>query len=81
MPPASAFAACCPRSSPSARTASFYIPHGEPGMRRMIAALLALRPPVENDPLEEQIRWFQADQPESASPMSVPESSARSSLR
>ena len=26
-----------------------YIPHGEPGMRRMIAALLALRPPVEND--------------------------------
>ena len=22
-----------------------YIPHGEPGMRRMIAALLALRPP------------------------------------
>ena len=79
MPPAPAFAACCPRSSPSARTASFcYIPHGEPGMRRMIAALLALRPPVENDPLEEQIRWFQADQPESASPMSVPESSARS---
>ena len=58
-----------------------YIPHGEPGMRRMIAALLALRPPVENDPLEEQIRWFQADQQESASPMSVPESSARSPLR
>ena len=58
-----------------------YIPHGEPGMRRMIAALLALRPPVENDPLEEQIRWFQADQSESASPMSVPESSARSALR
>ena len=27
-----------------------YIPHGEPGMRRMIAALLALRPPVENRP-------------------------------
>ena len=45
-----------------------YIPHGEPGMRRMI-------------PLEEQIRWFQADQPESASPMSVPESSARSAPR
>ena len=58
-----------------------YIPHGEPGMRRMIAALLALRPPVENDPLEEQIRWFQADQLESASPMSVPESSARSAPR
>lgn len=58
-----------------------YIPHGEPGMRRMIAALLALRPPVENDPLEEQIRWFQADPLESASPMSVPESSARSAPR
>lgn len=58
-----------------------YIPHGEPGMRRMIAALLALRLPVENDPLEEQIRWFRADQPESASPMSVPESSARSAPR
>lgn len=58
-----------------------YIPHGEPGMRRMIAALLALRPPVENDPLEEQIRWFQADPPESVSPMSVPESSARSAPR
>ena len=58
-----------------------YIPHGEPGMRRMIAALLALRPPVENDPLEEHIRWFQADQPESASPMSVLESSARSAPR
>ena len=50
-------------------------------MRRMITALLALRPPVENDPLEEQIRWFRADQPESASPMSVPESSARSAPR
>lgn len=58
-----------------------YIPHGEPGMRRMIAALLALRPPVENDPLEEQIHWFRADQPESASPMSVPESSTRSAPR
>ena len=46
-----------------------YAPQGEPGMRRMIAALRALRPPVENDPLEEQIRWFQADPPESASPL------------
>lgn len=26
-----------------------YIPHGEPGMRRMIAALLPLRVPNEND--------------------------------
>lgn len=58
-----------------------YIPHGEPGMRRMISALLAMRPPAENDPLEAQIRWFEADQPESASPINVPESSARSNLR
>ena len=58
-----------------------FIPLGEPGRRIMIAALLALRPPDENAPLEEQIRWFQADQPESASPMSVPESSARSAPR
>ncbi len=58
-----------------------YIPHGEPGLRRMIAALLAMRPPVENDPLAEQIRWFNDNQPESASPISVPESSSRSARR
>ncbi len=58
-----------------------YIPHGESGMRRMIAALLVMRPIVENDPLAEQIRWFKTDQPESASPISVPESSSRSARR
>ena len=58
-----------------------YIPHGEPGMRRMIGALLAMRPPVENDPLAEEIRWFEENQPESASPINVPESSARSDRR
>ena len=58
-----------------------YIPHGESGMRRMIAALLVMRPIVENDPLAEQIRWFKTDQPESASPISVPESSSRSTRR
>lgn len=50
-------------------------------MRRMIAALLVMRPIVENDPLAEQIRWFKTDQPESASPISVPESSSRSARR
>ncbi len=58
-----------------------YIPHGEPGMRRMISALLAMRPPAENDPLAEEIRWFRENQPESASPINVPESSARSDRR
>ena len=37
-------------------SALLYIPHGESGMRRMIAALLVMRPIVENDPLAEQIR-------------------------
>ena len=58
-----------------------YIPHGEPGMRRMITALPALRPPVQHDPLEDQIRGYRAAQPDPASPMSVPESSARSAPR
>ena len=58
-----------------------YIPHGESSMRRMIAALLELRPPIDNDPLAEQIQWFRANQPESASPISVPESSSRSTRR
>ena len=40
-----------------------YIPHGESGMRRMIAALLEMRPIVDNDPLAEQIRWFRDHQP------------------
>ena len=38
-----------------------YIPHGEAGIRRMIAALLAIRPQMdENDPLQEEIAWFQS---------------------
>ena len=44
-------------------SALLYIPHGESGMRRMIAALLAMRPPEENDPLAEQIEWFKTHQP------------------
>ena len=35
-----------------------YIPHGEPGMRRMIHALLDMRAPRENDPLEAMIVEF-----------------------
>ncbi|MBE5799473.1 MAG: hypothetical protein E7321_05940 [Clostridiales bacterium] len=35
-----------------------YIPHGEPGMRRMIRALLDMRAPREDDPLEEMIGAF-----------------------
>ena len=58
-----------------------YMHRGESGLRRMIAALLFMRPIVENDPLAEQIRWFKTDQPESASPISVPESSSRSARR
>ena len=32
--------------------ALLYIPRGEEGMRRMIRALLDMRPPRDNDPLE-----------------------------
>lgn len=39
-------------------SAILYIPHGEPGMRRMIRALLEMRAPRENDPLGEMIDWF-----------------------
>lgn len=35
-----------------------YIPHGELGMRRMISALLDIRAPRENDPLEAMIEAF-----------------------
>ena len=42
-----------------------YIPHGEAGIRRMISALLAMRPPMENgDPLAEDIAWFRQEFPE-----------------
>ena len=39
-----------------------YIPHGEAGQRRMIRALLDLRAPRENDPLEEMIKSFRREQ-------------------
>ena len=39
-------------------SAILYIPHGEPGMRRMIRALLEMRAPREDDPLEEMIEGF-----------------------
>lgn len=35
-----------------------YIPHGEAGQRRMIRALLEMRPARENDPLETMIEAF-----------------------
>ena len=35
-----------------------YIPHGEPGIRRMILALLEMRTPRKNDPLGEMIAEF-----------------------
>ena len=39
-------------------SALLYIPHGEPGMRRMIRALLEIRPPQEDDPLAQMIEEF-----------------------
>lgn len=35
-----------------------YIPHGEAGQRRMIRALLDIRPPREDDPLAGNIAAF-----------------------
>lgn len=35
-----------------------YIPRGEEGLRRMIRALLAMRPTQEHDPLEKEIERF-----------------------
>ena len=35
-----------------------YIPHGEPGIRRMILALLEMRAPREDDPLRKMIEEF-----------------------
>ena len=40
-------------------SALLYIPHGEPGMRRMIRALLEMRAPQAHDPLAEIIAEFQ----------------------
>ncbi|MBQ7885269.1 MAG: hypothetical protein IJ313_00085 [Clostridia bacterium] len=39
-----------------------YIPSGEPGMRRMIRALLDMRTPRDDDPLAEMIRTFLHEQ-------------------
>ena len=38
------------------------VPRGEDGMRRMIRALLDLRAPRKNDPLEEMIKSFRREQ-------------------
>lgn len=37
---------------------SLYVPRGEAGMRRTIRALLAMRPPRQDDPLAAQIARF-----------------------
>lgn len=39
---------------------SLYIPRGEEGQRRMIRALLDMRPAKEDDPLAEKIERFNA---------------------
>ena len=39
-------------------SAILYIPHGEPGMRRMIRALLDIRQTQQSDPLAEMIAEF-----------------------
>ncbi|MGN0777078.1 MAG: hypothetical protein ACI4MM_10430 [Candidatus Ventricola sp.] len=40
-------------------SAILYIPHGEAGQRRMIDALLSLRPAREDDPLAQEIERYQ----------------------
>ena len=47
-------------------TEGLYIPRGEEGQRRMIRALLAMRPPRENDPLAGEIEQFNAQSKEDA---------------
>lgn len=44
-------------------SAILYIPHGEAGQRRMIDALLSLRPAWEDDPLAQDIRAYRAQKP------------------
>ena len=39
-------------------SAILYIPHGEAGQRRMIDALLEMRPAREDDPLSEDIERY-----------------------
>ena len=41
-------------------SAVLYIPHGEAGQRRMIDALLALRPARADDPLAEEIERYKS---------------------
>ena len=41
-------------------SAILYIPHGEAGQRRMIDALLELRPAREDDPLAQDIAAYHA---------------------
>ena len=52
-------------------SAALYIPNGEPGMRRMIRALLDMRPPKEDDHLAEQIAEFlqSEENPSSSDPI------------
>lgn len=46
-------------------SALLYIPHGEAGIRRMISALLAMRPANRGRrPLAEDIAWFHQEFPE-----------------
>ena len=47
-------------------SAILYIPHGEAGQRRMIDALLSLRPAREDDPLAQDIRAYRAQKPSDA---------------
>lgn len=44
-------------------SAILYIPHGEAGQRRMIDALLSLRPAREDDPLSRDIAAYRALKP------------------
>ena len=43
-------------------SAALYIPSGEAGMRRMILALLEMRPPRAGDPLAQRIAEFLEDE-------------------
>ncbi|MBP3657157.1 MAG: hypothetical protein J6K32_10735 [Clostridia bacterium] len=40
---------------------SLYIPHGDAGQRRLIRALLDMRPPREDDPLGDMIAAFRGE--------------------
>ena len=44
-------------------SAILYIPHGEAGQRRMIDALLSLRPALDGDPLAQDIERYRALKP------------------